>query len=110
MALGSSTGGWFVSQFAMQFRFDAIVLMVAEARFKGFNLMNSTVRYPPVMFVHMVKDVARAKQIRVDMAAMTEWRSCVGVFGAGGARVTGFLCEAHSLYWVCDVWANGGGA
>jgi hypothetical protein len=65
VALGSSTGGWFVSRMAHRFRFEAIVLMVAEARFSGVN--ETMERYPPVMFVHMVKDVVRARTIRVDM-------------------------------------------
>ena len=41
------------------------MLIVAEARFSG---MNKTMEaYPPVMFVHMVTDVAWAQTIRVDM-------------------------------------------
>ncbi|KAG0562442.1 hypothetical protein KC19_9G146600 [Ceratodon purpureus] len=66
VALGSSTGGWFVSRIAgYRVRFEAIVLVVAEGRFGG--RVNVTERYPPVMFVHMVKDVVRARRIRADM-------------------------------------------
>jgi len=59
LSIGLQGDGLFLN-WVKQFRFDAIVLMVAEARFKVLNLT-----YPPVMFVLMVKDVARAKQIRL---------------------------------------------
>lgn len=78
VALGASTGGWFVSRFANQFRFHAIVLMVAEGRFCKERLEFM----PPVMFVHMVKDVARVQQIRADMAVLT----------ASGVSVREHLC------------------
>lgn len=59
LGLGASSGGYFLSRFARSFKFDAIVLMIAEGRFH--SKLNSS--YPPVLFVHMPKDEIRAEKI-----------------------------------------------
>ncbi|XP_024370496.1 uncharacterized protein [Physcomitrium patens] len=60
LGLGASSGGYFISSFAKVVRFDAIVVMIAEGRFQ--SVPDSL--YPPVLFVHMIKDEMRAKKIR----------------------------------------------
>ena len=60
LGLGASSGGYFLSSFAKVVKFDAIVLMIAEGRFQ--TIPDST--YPSVLFVHMVKDEARAARIQ----------------------------------------------
>lgn len=64
VGLGSSTGGYFLSVFAHQFKFHALVLMVAEGQFG--EVQNRTY-YPPVLFVHMPKDEARAEHIKFSL-------------------------------------------
>lgn len=60
LGLGASSGGYFISKFAKVMKFDAIVVMIAEGSFQ--NVRNSS--YPPVLFVHMVKDEMIADRIR----------------------------------------------
>lgn len=60
LGLGASSGGYFISRFAKVMQFDAIVVMIAEGSFQ----VVPNVSYPPVLFVHMVKDETRAERIR----------------------------------------------
>lgn len=60
LGLGASSGGYFVSSFTKRVRFDAIVVMIAEGSFQDAESFS----YPPVLFVHMVKDEERAESIR----------------------------------------------
>ena len=60
LGLGASSGGYFLSDFTNVMKFDAIVSMIAEGSFQA--VPNSS--YPPVLFVHMVKDKMRAERIR----------------------------------------------
>ncbi|KAL0714851.1 hypothetical protein Bca4012_021830 [Brassica carinata] len=61
VALGASSGGYFVSALAMDMEFSSIVLMIAEG---VFDRISVTKRYPPTLFVHMPKDVYRQQKIR----------------------------------------------
>lgn len=61
VALGASSGGYFVSALATDLRFSSITLMIAEGM---FNRMDIPKDYPPTLFVHMPKDEAR--KLRVD--------------------------------------------
>ncbi|XP_074379913.1 uncharacterized protein LOC141721071 [Apium graveolens] len=61
VALGASSGGYFVSAIAADLRFNSITLMIAEG---VFNRMDIPKDYPPTLFVHMPKDEAR--KLRVD--------------------------------------------
>ncbi|XP_010525375.1 PREDICTED: uncharacterized protein LOC104803188 [Tarenaya hassleriana] len=61
VALGASSGGYFVSALATDMRFSSIVLMIAEGVFDRISI---TKRYPPTFFVHMPKDVHRQQKIR----------------------------------------------
>ncbi|KAJ0246671.1 Secretion-regulating guanine nucleotide exchange factor [Hirschfeldia incana] len=61
VALGASSGGYFVSALAMDMEFSSIVLMIAEG---VFDRIRVTKRYPPTLFVHMPKDVFRQQKVR----------------------------------------------
>ncbi|CAN6978361.1 hypothetical protein BRARA_I04055 [Brassica rapa] len=61
VALGASSGGYFVSALALDMEFSSIVLMIAEGVFDRISVSK---RYPPTLFVHMPKDVYRQQKIR----------------------------------------------
>lgn len=61
VALGASSGGYFVSALALDMEFSSIVLMIAEGVFDRISVNK---RYPPTLFVHMPKDVYRQQKIR----------------------------------------------
>ncbi|CAN7095362.1 unnamed protein product [Brassica rapa subsp. narinosa] len=61
VALGASSGGYFVSALALDMEFSSIVLMIAEGVFDRISVDK---RYPPTLFVHMPKDVYRQQKIR----------------------------------------------
>ncbi|KZV56286.1 hypothetical protein F511_00283 [Dorcoceras hygrometricum] len=67
-ALGASSGGYFVSVLAMEVRFKAIALMIAEGK---FNDLGITKDYPATIFVHMPKDEKRKRWIEKYMVAMS---------------------------------------
>lgn len=61
VALGASSGGYFVSALAADLRFTSITLMIAEGLFSRMDISKD---YPPTLFVHMPKDEAR--RLKVD--------------------------------------------
>lgn len=61
VALGASSGGYFVSALAAALRFNSITLMIAEGLFSRMDIPKD---YPPTLFVHMPKDEDR--KLRVD--------------------------------------------
>lgn len=61
VALGASSGGYFVSALATDLKFSSIVLMIAEGVFDQISISK---QYPPTLFVHMPKDVYRQQKIR----------------------------------------------
>lgn len=60
VALGASSGGYFVSVFANAMKFSSIVLMIAEGMFERMDVKGD---YPPTLFVHMPKDLYRQQKI-----------------------------------------------
>ncbi|MCD7471400.1 hypothetical protein HAX54_011809 [Datura stramonium] len=56
VALGASSGGYFVSVLATDLRFSSITIMIAEGLFDQMDIPKS---YPPTLFVHMPKDKRR---------------------------------------------------
>ncbi|XP_065852455.1 uncharacterized protein [Euphorbia lathyris] len=60
VALGASSGGYFVSALATSLRFNSVVLMIAEGLFDGIDI---TENYPATLFVHMPKDLYRQQKI-----------------------------------------------
>lgn len=60
VALGASSGGYFVSVLATDLRFSSITIMIAEGMFGKIDITSS---YPPTLFVHMPKDEARKHRI-----------------------------------------------
>ncbi|GAV65163.1 hypothetical protein CFOL_v3_08678 [Cephalotus follicularis] len=60
VALGASSGGYFVSSLATNLRFSSITLMIAEG---VFDRVDITEDYPPTLFVHMPKDIHRQRKI-----------------------------------------------
>ncbi|KAJ9172868.1 hypothetical protein P3X46_016064 [Hevea brasiliensis] len=60
VALGASSGGYFVSALATSLRFSSIIIMIAEGI---FDQMDVTENYPPTLFVHMPKDLYRQQKI-----------------------------------------------
>ncbi|KAK9284470.1 hypothetical protein L1049_023643 [Liquidambar formosana] len=67
VALGASSGGYFVSVLATDLRFGSITLMIAEGM---FDQMDITKDYPPTLFVHMPKDRYRKVKIDENMEAL----------------------------------------
>ncbi|GAA0153945.1 guanyl-nucleotide exchange factor [Lithospermum erythrorhizon] len=60
VALGASSGGYFVSSLATNLKFSSITLMIAEGLFGQIDIEPT---YPPTLFVHMPKDGARKERI-----------------------------------------------
>ncbi|KAK7385938.1 hypothetical protein VNO78_31933 [Psophocarpus tetragonolobus] len=60
VALGASSGGYFVSVLATSMKFSSIVLMIAEGMFEQMDIKGD---YPPTLFVHMPKDLYRQQKI-----------------------------------------------
>ncbi|XP_028760241.1 uncharacterized protein LOC114718957 [Neltuma alba] len=60
VALGASSGGYFVSVLANIMNFSSIVLMIAEGTFGQIRIKQD---YPPTLFVHMPKDLYRQQKI-----------------------------------------------
>ncbi|RDX60582.1 hypothetical protein CR513_61261, partial [Mucuna pruriens] len=60
VALGASSGGYFVSVLATSVKFSSIVLMIAEGMFEEMDVKGD---YPPTLFVHMPKDLRRQQKI-----------------------------------------------
>ncbi|KAI3696117.1 hypothetical protein L1987_79126 [Smallanthus sonchifolius] len=67
VALGASSGGYFVSMLASKMKFSSIVVMIAEG---VFDQIDVTEHYPPTLFVHMPKDVRRKKMIDANLDFM----------------------------------------
>eukprot|EP00252_Welwitschia_mirabilis_P010118 TRINITY_DN23245_c0_g1_i1.p1 TRINITY_DN23245_c0_g1~~TRINITY_DN23245_c0_g1_i1.p1 ORF type:complete len:350 (-),score=57.75 TRINITY_DN23245_c0_g1_i1:122-1171(-) len=68
-ALGASSGGYFVSALATEFKFSAITLMISEGILEA---MKGRHRYPATLFVHMPKDARRAALIEKNMNVLRE--------------------------------------
>ncbi|KAL6144244.1 hypothetical protein ACLB2K_054939 [Fragaria x ananassa] len=60
VALGASSGGYFVSVLATELKFSSITLMIAEGMFDQIDINEN---YPPTLFVHMPKDQFRQRKI-----------------------------------------------
>ncbi|CAL0307428.1 unnamed protein product [Lupinus luteus] len=60
VALGASSGGYFVSVLASTMKFNSIVIMIAEGMFEEMDIKRD---YPPTLFVHMPKDFGRKQKI-----------------------------------------------
>ncbi|XP_059663327.1 uncharacterized protein LOC132309000 [Cornus florida] len=69
VALGASSGGYFVSLLATNLRFSSITIMIAEGM---FDQMDITKKYPPTLFVHMPKDEARKQRIDENLEVLKE--------------------------------------
>lgn len=67
VALGASSGGYFVSMLASKMKFSCIAIMIAEGVFNQIDVIK---HYPPTLFVHMPKDKARKKIIDVNLEIM----------------------------------------
>lgn len=61
VALGASSGGYFVSALAIEYKFNSIVVMISEGIFQTMQVEG---HYPPTLFVHMVKDKRRTALIK----------------------------------------------
>nr|XP_010916134.1 uncharacterized protein LOC105041037 [Elaeis guineensis] len=69
VALGASSGGYFVSALAAEMRYSSIVLMIAEGVFETMGVPEG---YPPTLFVHMPKDQRRMKLIERNTEALRQ--------------------------------------
>ncbi|XP_076917957.1 uncharacterized protein LOC143578177 [Bidens hawaiensis] len=67
VALGASSGGYFVSMLASKMKFSSIVVMIAEG---VFDRIGATKDYPPTLFVHMPKDKRRKRLIDANLEVM----------------------------------------
>lgn len=69
MALGASSGGYFVSALAAEMRYRSVVLMIAGGVFETMGIPEG---YPPTLFVHMPKDRRRMALIERNMEALRQ--------------------------------------
>ncbi|KAM7497788.1 hypothetical protein LguiA_022202 [Lonicera macranthoides] len=69
VALGASSGGYFVSALANELKFSSITIMIAEGM---FNQMDIGENYPPTLFVHMPKDKARKEKVDEYLGVLRE--------------------------------------
>lgn len=69
VALGASSGGYFVSALASDLRFNSITLMIAEGLFDRMDIPKD---YPPTFFVHMPKDEARKLRVNENLEVLKE--------------------------------------
>ncbi|KAK3042440.1 hypothetical protein RJ639_000164 [Escallonia herrerae] len=69
VALGASSGGYFVSVLATDLKFSSIAIMIAEGMFDQIDI---TKDYPPTLFVHMPKDKARKQRIDDNLKVLRE--------------------------------------
>ncbi|XP_004491349.1 uncharacterized protein [Cicer arietinum] len=76
VALGASSGGYFVSLLATVKKFNSIVLMIAEGMFEEIDINED---YPPTLFVHMPKDLYRQQKIDEYVEVLKDKRIDVGV-------------------------------
>lgn len=60
VALGASSGGYFVLILATDVRFSSIVVMIIEGLYDQMEITGS---YPPTLFVHMPKDKSRMQKL-----------------------------------------------
>ncbi|CAN6573859.1 unnamed protein product [Malus baccata var. baccata] len=60
VAMGASSGGYFVSVLATVLKFNSIAIMIAEGVFDRVKIEES---YPPTLFMHMPKDIVRQQKI-----------------------------------------------
>ncbi|KAG2712601.1 hypothetical protein I3760_04G134600 [Carya illinoinensis] len=60
VALGASSGGYFISVLATELKFSSLTIMIAEGIFDKIHI---TREYPPTLFVHMPKDRRRHTKI-----------------------------------------------
>lgn len=67
VALGASSGGYFVSVLATELSFHSITLMIAAGMFDQIDVSED---YPPTLFVHMPKDQYREKKIYENMETL----------------------------------------
>ncbi|KAB1223262.1 hypothetical protein CJ030_MR2G002423 [Morella rubra] len=67
VALGVSSGGYFVSALATELKFSSITLMIAEGL---FDQMDITGDYAPTLFVHMPKDQPRQQKIHENLEVL----------------------------------------
>lgn len=67
VAMGASSGGYFVSALAYELNFSSIVIMIAEGVFEQRGIPE---KYPPTLFIHMPKDSRRALLIEANMQAL----------------------------------------
>ncbi|XP_012458832.1 uncharacterized protein LOC105779568 [Gossypium raimondii] len=71
VALGASSGGYFVSAIANDLKFSSITLMIAEGLFDRMDIKED---YPPTLFVHMPKDTHRQQKITEFMQVLRSKR------------------------------------
>lgn len=67
VALGASSGGYFVSALAREYKFSSIGIMISEGLFQTMKIDG---HYPSTLFVHMVKDKRRASLIKDAMEVL----------------------------------------
>ncbi|XP_060175116.1 uncharacterized protein LOC132605646 [Lycium barbarum] len=60
VALGASSGGYFVSILATDLKFSSITVMIIEGLYDQMEIPES---YPPTLFVHMPKDKSRMQKL-----------------------------------------------
>ncbi|KAJ3692092.1 hypothetical protein LUZ60_012442 [Juncus effusus] len=69
IAIGASSGGYFISALATKIEFSSICIMIAEGVFETLDIPQN---YTPTLFVHMLKDKVRVSLIRSNMAELME--------------------------------------
>jgi hypothetical protein len=68
VAIGASSGGYFVSALAARVRFSSVAIMIAEGVFAAMREIPAG--YPPALFVHMPKDAERARMVAASIVQL----------------------------------------
>lgn len=69
VAMGASSGGYFVSALAAEMRFHSIAIMISEGTFASMGVPKD---YPPTLFVHMPKDQVTMSRIQKNMRVLRQ--------------------------------------
>ncbi|XP_047073361.1 uncharacterized protein LOC124682789 [Lolium rigidum] len=93
VAIGASSGGYFVSALAARVRFSSVAIMIAEGVFAAMREVPAG--YPPALFVHMPKDAERARMVAASIGQLKSKRVDVREIQCGAFAVSGGFLAAR---------------
>ncbi|XP_047076736.1 uncharacterized protein LOC124686900 [Lolium rigidum] len=93
VAIGASSGGYFVSALAARVRFSGVAIMIAEGVFAAMREVPAG--YPPALFVHMPKDAERAQMVAASIGQLKSKHVDVREIQCGAFAVSGEFLAAR---------------